>query len=49
MKKLLNTLYITRPNAYLRLDGENIVIEEDGNILGKLMTILVLLNLKMKP
>ena len=36
MKKLLNTLYITRPNAYLRLDGENIVIEEDGNVLGKL-------------
>lgn len=36
MKKLLNTLYITKPNTYLRLDGENIVIEEDENILGKL-------------
>ncbi|MDD2300421.1 MAG: type I-C CRISPR-associated endonuclease Cas1c [Fermentimonas sp.] len=26
MRKLLNTLYITSPNAYLSLDGENIVI-----------------------
>ncbi|EHQ90709.1 CRISPR-associated endonuclease Cas1 [Desulfosporosinus youngiae] len=26
MRKLLNTLYVTSPNAYLSLDGENIVI-----------------------
>lgn len=26
MKKLLNVLYVTSPNAYLSLDGENIVI-----------------------
>lgn len=36
MKKLLNTLYVTSPNSYLSLDGENIVIldqeEERGRI-----------------
>ena len=26
MRKLLNTLYITSPNTYLSLDGENVVI-----------------------
>ena len=26
MKKLLNTLYVTIPDAYLALDGENVVI-----------------------
>ena len=29
MKKLQNTLYVTSPNAYLSLDGENIVITKD--------------------
>lgn len=29
MKKLSNTLYITNPNRYLSLDGENIVVLED--------------------
>lgn len=29
MRKLLNTLYITSPNTYLSLDGENIVILKD--------------------
>ncbi len=29
MKRLLNTLYITNPDAYLSLDGENIVILQD--------------------
>ena len=29
MKKLQNTLYVTSPNAYLSLDGENIVIVKD--------------------
>ena len=26
MKKLLNTLYVTSPESYLSLDGENIVV-----------------------
>ena len=26
MRKLLNTLYITSPDSYLSLDGENVVI-----------------------
>lgn len=29
MRKLLNTLYITNPNAYLSKDGENIVVKVD--------------------
>ena len=29
MKKLLNTLYITSPDAYLALDGETILIKKD--------------------
>ena len=35
MKKLLNTLYITTPQRRLSLDGENIVISEDGNTVGR--------------
>lgn len=31
MKKLLNVLYVTTPNSYLSLDGENIVISADGS------------------
>jgi len=30
MRKLLNTLYVTSPNTYLSLDGENIVVLKDG-------------------
>lgn len=30
MKKLLNTLYVTSPDAYLSLDGENIVVRIDS-------------------
>lgn len=30
MKKLQNTLYVTSPNAYLSLDGENIVITKES-------------------
>ena len=30
MKKLLNTFYVTIPDAYLSLDGENIVIRQDN-------------------
>lgn len=32
MKKLLNTLYVTSPDAYLSLDGENIVVKKDEEI-----------------
>ena len=31
MKKLLNTFYVTLPDAYLSLDGKNIVVKEDGS------------------
>ena len=36
MKKLLNTLYVTTDNAYLSLDGENVVVQSDGTMLGRL-------------
>ncbi|WRS27155.1 type I-C CRISPR-associated endonuclease Cas1c [Oscillospiraceae bacterium MB08-C2-2] len=36
MKKLLNTLYVTTENAYLALDGENVVIQCEGETLGRL-------------
>src|SRR5450759_778968 len=29
MKKLLNVLYVTVPETYLSLDGENVVIKKD--------------------
>jgi CRISPR-associated protein Cas1 len=32
MKKLLNVLYVTVPDTYLSLDGENVVIKKDENI-----------------
>lgn len=32
MKKLLNVLYVTVPDAYLALDGENVVIKKEENI-----------------
>ncbi len=35
MKKLLNTLYVTSPDTYLSLDGENIVVKKDEQILGR--------------
>lgn len=35
MKKLLNTLYITSPNRYLSLDGENVVINEKEQQIGR--------------
>ncbi|MBR6070918.1 MAG: type I-C CRISPR-associated endonuclease Cas1 [Ruminococcus sp.] len=35
MKKLLNTLYVTSPDRYLSLDGENVVILADGSELGR--------------
>ena len=36
MKKLLNTLYVTSENSYLSLDGENVVVLDDGCELGRL-------------
>ena len=35
MKRLLNTLYVTSPNRYLSLDGENVVISEKNEEMGK--------------
>lgn len=35
MKKLLNTLYITTPDRYLSLDGENIVINGEHKQIGR--------------
>lgn len=35
MKRLLNTLYITSPNRYLSLDGENVVILEKQEEIGR--------------
>lgn len=36
MKKLLNTLYVTTREAYLMLDGENVVVKQDEATLGRL-------------
>lgn len=36
MKKLLNTLYITTTNRYLSLDGENVVILEEQEEIGRI-------------
>lgn len=35
MKILLNTLYVTTPNAYLSLDGENVAVSNGEEILGR--------------
>jgi len=35
MRKLLNTLYVTTPDVYLSLDGENIVVKQEDKILGR--------------
>lgn len=32
MKRLLNTLYVMREDSYLRLDGENVVVQQDGEV-----------------
>jgi CRISPR-associated protein Cas1 len=36
MRKLLNTLYVTSPNTYLSLDGENIVILKDESEISRI-------------
>lgn len=33
MRKLLNTLYVTSPDVYLSLDGENVVVFREEEIL----------------
>ncbi|MCL2140245.1 MAG: type I-C CRISPR-associated endonuclease Cas1c [Dehalococcoidia bacterium] len=33
MRKLLNTLYVTTPEAYLSLDGENVVVLKEDDVL----------------
>lgn len=35
MKKLLNTLFVTSEDAYLSLDGENIVVSRDRHEIGR--------------
>lgn len=35
MKKLLNTLFVTQPEVYLALDGDNIVVLKDDTKLGR--------------
>lgn len=35
MKKLLNMLYVTMPDRYLSLDGENVVILQGNNEIGR--------------
>lgn len=36
MKRLLNTLFVTQPNVYLSLDGDNVVLLKDKETLGRL-------------
>lgn len=36
MKKLLNTLYVTSPDRYLSLDGENVVVLSDKQEVGRI-------------
>lgn len=35
MKRLLNTVYVNSPDRYLSLDGENVVISEKGDEIGR--------------
>lgn len=35
MKRLLNTLYVLSENSYLRLDGENVVVQRGDDTLGR--------------
>lgn len=36
MRKLLNTLYVSRPDTYLALDGDNVVLMKDQEQLGRM-------------
>ncbi|MEG0379538.1 MAG: CRISPR-associated endonuclease Cas1, partial [Eubacterium sp.] len=35
MRQLLNTLFITSENAYLSLDGENVVVNREKEVVGR--------------
>ena len=35
MRRLLNTLFVTSEDAYLALDGENVVVRRDREELGR--------------
>lgn len=35
MKRLLNTLFVTRPDVYLALEGENVVIRQDHDTIAR--------------
>jgi len=35
MKKLLNSLFVTQPDVYLSLDGDNIVLQKEQEKLGR--------------
>lgn len=43
MKKLLNTLYVTTSDRYLSLDGENVVISAEGECIGRVRFIILIL------
>ena len=36
MRRLLNTMYVTSPDSYLRRDGTNVVVEVDGKEVGRI-------------
>ena len=36
MRQLLNILYVTTPDAYLSLDGENVVVSKKEETLGRI-------------
>jgi CRISP-associated protein Cas1 len=35
MKRLLNTLFVTTPDVYLALDGENVFVKNEGDTVGR--------------
>ncbi len=35
MRKLLNTLFVTKENAYAALDGENVVVRHADEVIGR--------------
>lgn len=54
MRKLLNTLYITKPDVYLATQGENIVVREQQKTLARyplhnLQDIVLFTYLEMSP
>lgn len=35
MRKLLNTLFVSREDAYVTLDGENVAVKQNGEVIGR--------------